>query len=142
MCCGCLFLGTRVLWGGTGMRLCPIRQVSSVVGSFPALWAVFGAPPADATNVGGVVIDTGVYFFAALVAMLLWCRRVVGHAVPCFCRCRCRLSESAVMPRSCAAISKGSVRMMWSRSWRCSALLLINWLRMRSAVVCPPMIPP
>ena len=51
-----------------------------VVGSFSALWAVFGAPPADATDVGGVVVYTGGYFFAALVAVLLWCRRVVGHA--------------------------------------------------------------
>ena len=58
-----------------------------VVGSFSALWAVFGAPPADATNVGGVVVYTGGYFFAALVAVLLWCRRVVGHVnkSPCMC---------------------------------------------------------
>jgi hypothetical protein len=43
---------------------------------------VFGAPPADATNVCGVVVYTGGYWFAALVAVLLWWLRVVLNVFP------------------------------------------------------------
>jgi len=82
--CGWLLLGTKVLLGGICMLLHPIHLVSSTFGGFSALWAVFWAPPSDPTHISCVVVNARCYLFAALVAVLLWCGRVVhANRSPC-----------------------------------------------------------
>jgi hypothetical protein len=82
----CCVLGRTLIWVGICRLLHPILLGSSG-GCFSALWAVFWAPPSDAVDVCCVVVDTWCDLFAALVAVLLWCSRVVGHGVACWLVC-------------------------------------------------------
>jgi hypothetical protein len=122
--CGWLLLGTTVLLGGICTLQHPTRLVSSTCWGFSALWAVFWAPPSDPTHICSVMVHSWCYLFAALVAVLLWCRRLVGHCVVCWLVCWIICLVSVRAARWSSVHEHLIVWLLASLLWSCMTLNL------------------